>query len=196
MGFLVFTYAWELRKLNSLARIFNGGGTPKTTVPEYWEGHIPWLQSSNLIEGNVQEVFVDKKITMDAVDNSAAKIIPPNSIAIVTRVGMGKLAFLTHEYTTSQDFLSFSHLTIDPQIGLYSLYKLLQKEARISQGTSIKGITKSDLLSKELMIPKDIGEQQQIGTIFKHLDSLITLHQRELDDLKVLKKTLLSKMFV
>ena len=39
-------------------------------------------------------------------------------------------------------------------------------------------------------------EQQKIGDFFKHLDELITLHQRELDDLKVLKKTLLSKMFV
>lgn len=51
-------------------------------------------------------------------------------------------------------------------------------ESRISQGTSIKGITKKDLLSKIIFVPNDIEEQQKIGSFFKHLDELITLHQR------------------
>ena len=47
------------------------------------------------------------------------------------------------------------------------------------QGTSIKGITKDDLLSKVISVPKSMDEQAHIGALFKDLDNLITLHQRE-----------------
>ena len=62
------------------------------------------------------------------------------------------------------------------------------------QGTSIKGITKDELLAKIIMVPK-YAEQQKIGVFFKQLDNLITLHQRELDKLIELKKGFMQKMF-
>lgn len=65
----------------------------------------------------------------------------------------------------------------------------------LAQGISRYNISKNKVMDISIPIP-DIDEQQKIGMVFKQLDSLITLHQRELDDLKVLKKTLLSKMFV
>ncbi|HBL2342461.1 TPA: restriction endonuclease subunit S, partial [Enterococcus faecium] len=127
---------------------------------------------------------------------SAAKIIPPNSIAIVTRVGVGKLALMPFEYATSQDFLSLSELQIDSYFGIFSLYSMLQKELKNIQGTSIKGMTKSDLLEKKVTIPKKYEEQQKIGNFFKQLDDMIALHQRKLDLLKETKKGFLQKMFV
>lgn len=52
----------------------------------------------------------------------------------------------------------------------------MQDELHSVQGTSIKGITKEELLSKEVMITQ-IEEQKKIGTYFSELDHLITLHQ-------------------
>lgn len=172
------TNAWELRKLGEIAKKIFNGGTPKTKVSEYWNGNIPWIQSSNLLIDNVQHIFIDKKITEKAIENSSAKLVPKNSIAIVTRVGIGKIVFIPYEYATSQDFISLSYLYLESQFTLYSLYRLMKIESRISQGTSIKGITKKDLLSKIIFVPNDIEEQQKIGSFFKHLDELITLHQR------------------
>lgn len=83
------------------------------------------------------------------------------------------------EYATSQDFLSLSELQIDSYFGIFSLYSMLQKELKNIQGTSIKGMTKSDLLEKKVTIPKKYEEQQKIGTFFQQLDNLITLHQRK-----------------
>ncbi|WP_404387364.1 restriction endonuclease subunit S [Ligilactobacillus animalis] len=175
---LIRTNAWELRKLGEIAKKIFNGGTPKTKVSEYWNGNIPWIQSSNLLIDNVQHIFIDKKITEKAIENSSAKLVPKNSIAIVTRVGIGKIVFIPYEYATSQDFISLSYLYLESQFTLYSLYRLMKIESRISQGTSIKGITKKDLLSKIIFVPNDIEEQQKIGSFFKHLDELITLHQR------------------
>ena len=191
-----YTDAWEERKLSDFSKTTYGGGTPKTAVTEYWDGNIPWIQSSNLTVDDVQKVNLDKFITDDAIKNSAAKLIPANSIAIVTRVGVGKLTLMKQEFATSQDFLSLSELHVDEQFGLYSIYKLLQKELNNVQGTSIKGMTKADLLTKDIMIPVEKDEQIKIGSFFKQLDHLITLHQRQLDHLKLRKKALLQQMFV
>lgn len=190
-----FTEAWEQRKVFEISKVTYGGGTPKTNTKEFWNGNIPWIQSSDLEINRLFNVSPKKKITNEAIKKSAAKIIPPNSIAIVTRVGVGKLALMPFEYATSQDFLSLSELQIDSYFGIFSLYSMLQKELKNIQGTSIKGMTKSDLLEKKVTIPKKYEEQQKIGNFFKQLDDTIALHQRKLDLLKETKKGFLQKMF-
>ncbi|MFJ7977108.1 restriction endonuclease subunit S [Peribacillus sp. NPDC096379] len=191
-----FTHAWEQRRVSDFAEETYGGGTPKTSVDEYWSGNLPWIQSSDLNEHQVSDTLAKKKITETGLKNSASKLVPANSIAVVTRVGVGKLAFMPFEYATSQDFLSLSKLKVDEWFGVYSLYKKLQSELHAVQGTSIKGITKEELLSKDIKVPVDIDEQFKIGEFFNQLDNHITLHQRELEVLQETKKAFLKKMFV
>ncbi|MFC0630543.1 restriction endonuclease subunit S [Listeria welshimeri] len=190
-----FSEAWEQRKVLDYAIHTYGGGTPKTNVPEYWSGEIPWIQSSDLSISNLFNIIPKKHITELAIKSSATKFIPANSIAIVSRVGVGKLVFMPFEYTTSQDFLSLSNLQVDSNFGVYSIYMMLQRELNNIQGTSIKGITKSDLLEKKINKPSSREEQQKIGSFFKQLDNTIALHQRKLDALKLMKKGLLQQMF-
>ena len=190
-----FADAWEERKLEDYSENTFGRGTPKTGIDEYWTGDIPWIQSSDLKKEQLYNVQPSKFITDDAVKNSATKLVPKNSIAIVTRVGVGKLALLPFEYATSQDFLSLSNLKVDKWFGIYSTYTMLQKELNNIQGTSIKGITKPELLKKKMRTPSLIDEQSKIGTLFKQLDDIIALHQSKLDLLKEQKKGFLQKMF-
>ena len=192
--FAGFSDDWEQRKLSEVAKKTYGGGTPRTSEEAFWNGRIPWLQSADLIEHEVLSAMPKKGITDAGLQNSAAQLIPKNSIAIVTRVGVGKLAFMPFEYATSQDFLSLCNLNIDGKFGCYVLYRLLQKEKNLTQGTSIKGITKEELLNKELLVPKQ-QEQVQIGKYFSTLDHLITLHQQKCDELQNIKKFMLNNMF-
>ena len=164
--------------MSDLAEKTYGGGTPTTSNEAYWNGDIPWIQSSDVVDGKLLGVEPRKWITQDGLNNSAAQLIPGNSIAIITRVGVGKLAFMPYSYATSQDFLSLSKLNAEPLFTVYACYKKLQSELNAVQGTSIKGITKDELLAKNIMVPR-YAEQQQIGAFFKQLDHLITLHQRQ-----------------
>ena len=164
--------------MSDLAEKTYGGGTPTTSNEAYWNGDIPWIQSSDVVDGKLLGVEPRKWITQDGLNNSAAQLIPGNSIAIITRVGVGKLAFMPYSYATSQDFLSLSKLNAEPLFTVYACYKKLQSELNAVQGTSIKGITKDELLAKNIMVPR-YAEQQQIGVFFKQLDLLITLHQRQ-----------------
>ena len=178
MMFTTSTFSWEQRKVSDLAEKTYGGGTPTTSNEAYWNGDIPWIQSSDVVDGKLHGVEPRKWITQDGLNNSAAQLIPGNSIAIITRVGVGKLAFMPYSYATSQDFLSLSKLNAEPLFTVYACYKKLQSELNAVQGTSIKGITKDELLAKNIMVPR-YAEQQQIGAFFKQLDHLITLHQRK-----------------
>ena len=186
--------AWEQRKLSEMATGTYGGGTPPTSNEGYWNGNIPWIQSSDLTENQVSGVAPRKHISEAGLRNSATKLIPQNSIAIITRVGVGKLAVMPFSYTTSQDFLSLSNLKADVLFSVYAIYKKLQGELNAVQGTSIKGITKDELLSKCIFVP-EIEEQKKIGQFFNQLDNLITLHQRKLEKMKSMKAAYLTEMF-
>ena len=189
-----FSDAWEQRKVSELAEKTYGGGTPSTLNEAYWDGDIPWIQSSDVVDGRLFAVVPRKRITQYGLNNSATQLVPKNSIAIITRVGVGKLAFMPYSYATSQDFLSLSKLNAEPLFTVYACYKKLQSELNAVQGTSIKGITKDELLAKTVMVPQ-YAEQQQIGAFFSQLDNLITLHQRKFEKLTNVKKSMLEKMF-
>ena len=190
-----FEGEWELLEINDLADDIQSGGTPKTNVQEYWDEDIPWIQSSDLETNCLFKIKVQKSISEKGLKNSSAKIIPKDSIAVVTRVGVGKLVVMRHEYATSQDFLSLSNLKSNIEFTAYLLYRLLQKEVTQLQGTSIKGITKVELLSKKVLIPS-LLEQQAIGTYFTNLDNLISAHQEKISQLETFKKKLLQDMFI
>ena len=192
-----FTDAWEQRKLDDIAKIKTGGGTPKTANLEYWSGNIPWIQSSDLVEGDIVHVNINKFINNNALKNSAAKLISRDSITLVTRVGVGKVAVINQDFTTSQDFLSLSDFDgNDIKFLAYQLYRLMQENAKVLQGTSIKGITKTELIEQSISIPSSNQEQNLIANVLSKIDSNITLHQRKLDHLQLQKKALLQQMFV
>ena len=190
-----FTDLWEQRKISELAEKTYGGGTPTTSNEAFWNGNIPWIQSSDIVDGKLMGVEPRKYITQTGLNSSATQLVPKNSIAIITRVGVGKLAYMPFSYSTSQDFLSLSKLNTEPFFTVYACYKKLQSELNTVQGTSIKGITKDELLAKTISVPV-YSEQKQIGSFFAQLDTLITLHQRKLEKLQNIKKSCLEKMFV
>lgn len=194
LRFPEFTDDWKSYKVSEVAEKTFGGGTPKTSNETFWIGDIPWIQSSDLVEGNLFDINPKKYISQEAINKSAAKLIPENSIAVVTRVGVGKLMFIPFSYATSQDFLSLSGLKTEPQFTSYSLYKRLQQDLCKVQGTSIKGITKNELLIKEIMVPS-YEEQKKIGECLHSVDTLIQSAEKELEGYRELKQGMLQKMF-
>lgn len=195
LRFPEFDGEWEEKKIGELSQKTISGGTPRTSKLEFWNGDIPWIQSSDL---SMNKLYIDssnKSITEEAIDNSSAKIIPAKSIAIVTRVGVGKLAFVDFKYSTSQDFISLANLTFDTNFSIYSLYNKIKIISKNLQGTSIKGITKNELLNTVLLMPLDIVEQHKIGEFFSKLDRQIELEEQKLAKLEEQKKGYMQKLF-
>ncbi|MCG1145702.1 restriction endonuclease subunit S [Staphylococcus epidermidis] len=195
LRFPEFSENWEIIKVRDLSKETIGGGTPNTSKSNYWKGELNWIQSSDLSLDNLFKHRSKKYINDKALNNSSAKKIPANSIAIVSRVGVGKLVYINHEYATSQDFINLVHLNYPFKFIMYSLYLLLKGEANKLQGTSIKGITKKDLLNYSLNIPKTIEEQEKIGVFFNKLDRQIELEEEKLELLEQQKRGYMQKIF-
>tara|TARA_Y100000588_G_scaffold290257_1_gene309060 strand:+ start:740 stop:2005 length:1266 start_codon:yes stop_codon:yes gene_type:complete len=185
---------WEERKLADLGS-FIGGGTPDTKNADYWAGETPWISSSDVIEGNIFQIERSRFITDEAIATSATKIVPANSILIVSRVGVGKFVVSKHEICTSQDFSNFTPEQTDVTYMAYNLYVNKHKLEGLAQGTSIKGFTTGDLKSLKLGIPC-IEEQTKIANFLSAIDQKIDLANSELEKAKEWKKGLLQQMFV
>ena len=85
---------WEVGVLDDVIELLSGG-TPKTTVAEYWDGEIPWYTAKDA--PSPSDVFVldtERKITIEGVENSATKILPAGTTVITARGTVGKLACL------------------------------------------------------------------------------------------------------
>ena len=71
-----------------------------------------------------------------------------------------------------------------------------ERAAEGARNHGLLNISAEDFFDIDLSVPKDIVEQKQIGAFIRQLDNLITLHQRELEKLQNIKKSMLEKMFV
>ena len=188
--------AWEQRKLGELAEIV-GGGTPSTSVNSYWDGDIDWYAPAEIGE----QIYLEssqRKITEEGLNKSSAKILPIGTILFTSRAGIGKTAILLKEGCTNQGFQSI--VPNKEKLDSYFIFTRSEELKRygetVGAGSTFVEVSGKQMANMELMMPKTMPEQQQIGEYFANLDNLITLHQRELEKLKNLKKACLEKMFV
>ena len=172
-----------------------GGGTPSTSVIEYWNGEINWYSPVEI--GN--QIYVSNsqnKITKLGLEKSSAKILPAyKTILFTSRAGIGNTAIITSDGATNQGFQS---LVIKEKMDLYFLYttsyKIKEMALQIASGSTFLEISGKSLSKLEILLP-NFEEQTKIGKFFKQLDNLITVNERELNKLRNLKKSYLEKMF-
>ena len=191
-----FTDDWEQRKLGELADIV-GGGTPSTSNLQYWDGDIDWYAPAEINE----QVYISssqKKITKAGYENSSVKLLPVGTVLFTSRAGIGKTAILDREACTNQGFQS-----IVPHKQDLDSYFIFSRSAELKQygeivgaGSTFVEVSGKQMSEMELMMPLALNEQQAIGTYFRRLDQLLSLHQRKLEKLRQIKKSMLERMFV
>ena len=195
LRFRGFDNAWEQHKLSELADIV-GGGTPSTAISEYWDGDIDWYAPAEIAD----QIFVNlsqKKITTEGLNNSSAKMLPVGTVLFTSRAGIGKTAILTKEGCTNQGFQSI--IPHKDELDSYFVFSRTDELKRygetVGAGSTFVEVSGKQMANMTISIPATMGEQRQIGTYFRNLDNLIILHQRKLEMLKKVKKSMLEKMF-
>ena len=192
--FAGFTDPWEQRELVDIAEIV-GGGTPDTNNSNYWDGDIDWYAPAEL-GNNIYAESSTRKITQAGFDSCSTKMLPADkTILFTSRAGIGNTAILRHSACTNQGFQSLVIGDADVYF-VYSMSERIKKWAEEkASGSTFLEISGRQLETMPVNLPS-LVEQQAIGSFFSHLDDLITLHQRKLELLRNIKKSLLDKMFV
>ena len=193
--FAGFTDPWEQRKLGDVATIV-GGGTPSTNNDAYWDGDIDWYSPAELGE----QVYADRsvrRITQAGYDSCSATLLPAGkTILFTSRAGIGNTAILRRSACTNQGFQS---LVVNDDTDVYFIYSMTDRIKNFAEqkasGSTFLEISGKGLAAGEFAFPSK-DEQTAIGSMFKQLDHLITLHQRKLELLRNIKKSMLDKMFV
>lgn len=163
---------WDITSVGEVYDVV-GGGTPSTEKPQYWGGDTPWITSAD-IEG-VRTINVRKCVSENGIAESTTNKVPPRTLLVVTRVGLGKIAISGTPLCFSQDLQGLIQNPdfIYPEFTLYLLSYQLQFLKFEGRGTTISGITKKQL--KDLAFPlPPINEQRRIvakiETLFSELD--------------------------
>ena len=187
------TENWRQNLLSELSTS-TGGGTPSTKIKEYWKGNIGWISSSDLQDDNVSQISVTRFISNDAIINSSTKICPPNTIHIVSRVGVGKVAISKESLCTSQDFVNLIDYKLKPLFLTYQLQCKIKEMIKSTQGTSIKGLTTKEINLIKLSYPnKDI--QEKIANFLSLIDQLIDTQSKIIEKYESLISTIRMNIF-
>ena len=191
--FAGFTDPWEQRKLSStceqLSRTINPLETPNEEFTEYSMPAFDNNETAETVIGNSM--------------NSLRKIVDRPCL-LVNKLNVRKKR-IWHvprpeaNAVCSSEFVPFSSHSSDLSFIKISLLseRITAYLESCSSGSSNsqKRVTPEIIMSSEIIAPS-LAEQRRIGAFFDRLDSLITLHQRKLELLRNIKKSMLDKMFV
>ena len=193
LRFPEFNGEWITRPIKDIAD-FIGGGTPSSANEAYWQGTIPWVSSSDIVEDNINDITISRYITEEAISNSATKLCSAPVILIVSRVGVGKVALSSKAICTSQDFCNLINIKVHPTFLAYSLSQIMKRKSIEVQGTSIKGITSLEIQKIILHIPS-LQEQHKISDLFQLIDKRIAVQSKIIEKLETLIKGIRHKVF-
>ncbi len=184
--------SWTKLSLKKACNKIFSGGTPNTNIDSYWSGDIPWVTGADFSDNGIPAFR--RFITDDAVANSSTRVAVKNSILIVSRTGVGKIAIAPCHIAISQDItsLEFSEC-VSPEFAFFAIQATLSELERYNQGTSINGIKRNDLVEHSILFPT-IPEQKEIVNILNGISNDIQLLKSITDKLKKQKRGLMQKL--
>ena len=191
-----FYSRWKEYRLSDLMELI-GGGTPKTSNPEYWGGAIPWLSVTDFNTGMKHCFDADKKITEKGLKESSTKILKKGQIIISARGTVGVISMLGRDMAFNQSNygLNAKQELTSNEFLYYLLKANLASFISASYGAVFDTITKETFSQISILIPP-IKEQTAIASILSSLDDKIDLLHRQNKTLEQLAETLFRQWFV
>jgi type I restriction enzyme S subunit len=187
---------WDNKCLNEVCSAITQGGTPNTSVAEFWNGAVNWLTPAEM--GKSECPFVEtteRKITEEGLKNCSSALLPINSVILSTRAPIGHLAINKTPMAINQ---GCKGLIPSDELDFHFLYFSLVASKRVlndlGSGNTFKELSGSALKSFSTAFPS-FPEQQKIAECLSSVDELIGAESRKLDALKNHKKGLMQQLF-
>lgn len=183
---------WEVKTLGEIADVV-GGGTPSTFNTSYWNGNINWFTPTEI--GDKKYSFESaRKITIDGLKNSSAKLLPVGTILLTSRASIGDASILKVESCTNQGFQSLIIKENNSNEFLYYLILTLKQiMLQNASGSTFLEISPSKLKSIEISVPTP-AEQTRIARILSDMDNEIQALEAQLEQYKRVKQGMMQAL--
>ena len=186
-------------KLGEVARVV-AGGTPKTSVLEYWDGDIPWVTPKDLALSESLWINAGERFITDyGLAKSAAALLPRGTVLWSSRAPIGLVAIANNQIATNQGFKSFvPGEELDSEYLAYFLIHQRPILEMMGVGATFKEV--SAKRAAEIMVPlPPLGEQKRIAEILGKTTGAISSVQKQIEQAKKLRSSIVgmaSKMAV
>ena len=167
---------WEQRKLSEMGEVITGS-TPSTQHPEYYsEDGIPWVTPTDITEN----VISDTPRKLSSLGVQVGRVVPAETILVTCIASIGKNTMLANTGSFNQQIngLVPNKQKYDPYFLLTESYHWSVKMKREAAAGTMQIVNKNEFSAIETFVP-GLPEQQAIGSYFKEIDNLITLHQKK-----------------
>ena len=171
------------------------GSTPKTGIPEYWNGDIKWITPAEIQEDSFYIYDSVRHITLLGKEKTGLSYMPKGTVILSSRAPIGKTAIAGCEMCCNQGFKNL--ICSDKIFNEYLYYFLKGKEKYLNslgRGATFKEISKKIVEDIEIPLP-NIKEQKHIATVLGCIDRVISLRQQQLAKLDELVKVRFVEMF-
>ena len=191
LRFPEFIKPYSQTTISKLATIV-GGGTPDTTVQEYWNGGIQWFTPSEIGKNKYADKS-ERTISQEGLNNSSAKLLPINTILLSTRATIGESSIAKEECCTNQGFQSLiANEEIVCYEYLYYLVATLTKELiRKSCGSTFLEISANEVRKIKTFIP-NLEEQRKVSSLLSLIDERIATQIKIIEKLESLIRGLIT----
>ena len=180
-------------KLGDICEIVSGS-TPKTSVPDYWDGDVKWITPAELSDDSYIIYDSARKITTLGVEKTGLRSFPAGTVILSSRAPIGKVAIAGCEMYCNQ---GFKNLICSGKINNRYLYWFLKGHTELlnslGRGATFKEISKQIVSAIEIDVP-DIRKQEETVQTLEKISGLIQLRKNELLGLDHLIKARLNKI--
>ena len=191
-----FTDAWEQRKLGEAVQEVTRNDATSDAPIMMITANNGFIEQSERYAFNNAGESLNKYILLEkgelAYNHGASKLRPYGSCFTLTTSENARIPFVYHCFSADEQNSEFLSIELNGADVENQLRRIVSSGARMD---GLLNISFQEYVSVSVLLPT-IEEQNKIADFFKNLDNLITLHQRELEKLKNLKKACLEKMFV
>ena len=181
-------------KLGDVCTVVSGS-TPKTNIPEYWDGDIKWITPAELNEDSFYLFDSQRHITEIGREKTGLCFMPAGTVILSSRAPIGKTAIAGCELCCNQGFKNL--ICSDAIFNEYLYYFLRSKTDYLNslgRGATFKEISKSIVENIEIRLPT-LEEQKQVAKQFKHIYHLISLRKQQLAKFDELVKSRFIELF-
>lgn len=174
-----------------------GGGTPKTSIPEYWNGTIPWLSVKDFNNDFRYVYKTEKSITQLGLKNSSTKLLQKGDIIISARGTVGEIATIpfTMAFNQSCYGLRAKKGTVTSDYLYYLIKHNISVLKKNTHGSVFDTITRNTFDNIEVEIPS-IEIQQKISSILNDYDKKIELNNAINNNLEQQAQAIFKSWFI